>query len=266
MRRIVRLAALLALALAAADAAPESGVSRVEVVGTEFRVVLADGTMRRGRDLVGAVLTLGGHGGLTVRIDSAEIDPLDGDREVWLYGLSKPGSNGAWVDLCPPDPEGVAKGFPLSGAWTASGEHVPSRRDFSLTCTAGASGKCVRLGYKPWKIGPSGESLWDYHQACVRLLRADYCGDGTPHTRPGIPVTIYDRISMQSDSPMPSLGFEAAWGPGSAICLRKTRLPKMITPEDVKRVCPAHVPNWIGEGCTEERARSMPSALLFNRS
>jgi hypothetical protein len=211
--------ALLVLALAAADVAAESDVSRVEVVGTEFRAVMADGTVRRGKELVGAVLALGGRGGLTVRIDSAEIDALDPDREVWLYGLSTPGSDGTWVDLCSPDHDGVAKGFPLSGTWTASGEHVPSTSDFSLTRTTGASGKCVRLGYKHWKIGPGGESLWKYH---------------------------YDRIGIHD--PAPGLSFEAAWGPGGAVCLHKTRLPKMITPDDVKREYPARVLTWIGEG------------------
>lgn len=263
MRWLVRTTAALAVALAIATAAAASEVSRVEVVGTEFRLVLADGTVRRGKDLVGTVIQFGRTPGLMIRIDSAEIDTLDPDREIWLYGLSTPGAaDGTWVDLCPPD----HKGFPVSGTWTANGEHIPSARTFSLTCTSGANGKCVRMGYKPWKTGPGGESLWTYHQACVRLLRADYCGDGISHTRQGVAVMIYDRIEIQRDEPVPELDFEAAWGPGGAVCLRKTRVPEISTFDEMRQKCPARFHDWLRERCTEERARDLKGALLFNRS
>jgi hypothetical protein len=257
------LQAVLALAPTGAAAA-DPALERVEVAGTEFRLVMADGTVRRGQALVGAVIRL--DNGLTIRIDSAGLDPLDPDGEIWLYDLSTPDpATQAWINLCTSDPDGVAKGFPLSGSWTKTGEHVPSPASFSLTCTSGASGKCVRMGYKPWRTGPAGESLWDYHQACVRFLRADYCGDGTPHTRPGMRVSVYDRIAIQADESAAELVFEAAWGPEGAVCLRKTRVPDISSLEDVRRQCPARAAAW-STACTEERARTMPDALLFNGS
>jgi hypothetical protein len=36
-------------------------------------------------------------------------------------------------------------------------------------------------GYKPWGHAPEGTSLAAYYQTCVRLVRADYCGDGVGH-------------------------------------------------------------------------------------
>ena len=65
---------------------------------------------------------------------------------------------------------------------------------FALICTGGAIGKCVRWGYKPWRSGPDGVALWDYHQACVRMVRADYGGDGVGHTRDNTPVDVFDRL------------------------------------------------------------------------
>ena len=34
----------------------------------------------------------------------------------------------------------------------------------------------------------------DWYNACIRLLRADYCGDGRPFTRDGTLVDIYDHL------------------------------------------------------------------------
>jgi hypothetical protein len=258
--------AILTLALIGKNAAAGPQVERIEVVGTEFHLVLADGEVRRGQEIVGAVIRLGGADGLTIRIDSAEIDPLDPGRDIWLYGLSMQTASNTWVNLCTPDHNGVAKGFPLSGSWTAIGEHIPSASAFSLTCTSGASGKCVRMGYKPWRTGPGGASLWDYHQACVRFLRADYCGDGTPHTRPGMLVSVYDRLDIQRNERASGLEFEAAWGAGGAVCLRKTRVPEISTLDEVRRQCPDRAAAWSAEACTEESGRTLPDALMFNAS
>ncbi len=89
---------------------------------------------------------------------------------------------------------------------------------FFITCTGGAEGKCVRFGYKPWRQVPRA-SLAPYYQTCVRLVRADYCGDGTGHTRNGTPIDIFDKIGIQRDEAAPGLTFEAAWGPDGAVCV-----------------------------------------------
>ena len=64
---------------------------------------------------------------------------------------------------------------------------------FELVCISGAQGKCARFGYAPWRQAPDGRPMIDWYNACVRLLRGDYCGDGRPFTRDGTPVDIYDR-------------------------------------------------------------------------
>jgi hypothetical protein len=59
----------------------------------------------------------------------------------------------------------------------------------------------------------------------VRLVRADYCGDGIGHTRDGTPIDIFDAIGIQHDEPAPGMTFEAAWRADGAVCVRHTRLP-----------------------------------------
>jgi hypothetical protein len=263
--RLAALPLLLTLAAAAAQETP----AKVEVVGTAFRLTMADGRMLRGADLVGAVLALGDEAGagLKVRIDALRPDPRDPVGEVTLYALSlQDPASGVWRDLCTPDPDGLALGFPLAGTWTAAGEHLPSDRAFSLTCTSGVIGKCVRMGYRPWALAADGTSLWAYHQACTRMLRADYCGDGTPHTRDGTPVNIADRLGLQTFDPAPEMGFEAAWGADGAVCVRRVRVPEAASLDGLMASCPARLQGRLGEACSMEAARRAPEALLWNQS
>jgi hypothetical protein len=144
---------------------------------------------------------------------------------------------------------------------TADGRHVragPS--DFTLTCASGATGKCVGLGYKPLPEA-NGESLWDYHQACVRMMRADYGGDGSAHTRNGTRIDISDRLGIQLPEHDPGgLSFEAAWGPEGAACLRHTRVPEILSHNELARLYP-RLAGDIGPNCSEATP-----ALLWNRS
>jgi hypothetical protein len=258
-------------ALTAADAAVAAmeAVQRVEVVGTAFRLTTAAGRVLTGLDLVGAVLTLDDPSGerLAVRIDAVRPDPKDPTGETTLYTfMAQDPATGAWANLCAPDADGLAMGFPLSGVWTPTGEHRPSEQAFSLTCTSGALGKCVRLGYKPWQAAADGTPLGPYHQACVRMIRADYCGDGAGHTRDGTPINIADRLGLQVFDPAPALRFEAAWGPDGAVCVHRVRLPEVASLEGLVRACPGRLAGKVGAACTEGAARHSEAALLLNAS
>lgn len=59
-------------------------------------------------------------------------------------------------------------------------------------------------------------------QSCIRMVRADYCGDGRPHTKDGTKINIWDRDGIQKpDAEQPGHPelFEAAWGPSGAVFL-----------------------------------------------
>jgi hypothetical protein len=97
---------------------------------------------------------------------------------------------------------------------------VSSATVITFACTNGALGKCARYGYKPWKT-VHGISLADYHQACVHMVPADYCGDGRPHTREGTQIDVYDRLGIQKREPAADMTFEAAWSPHGAVYVSK---------------------------------------------
>jgi hypothetical protein len=206
----------------------------------------------------------------SIKIREIVQDPTDPDGDILLYRISTVDPvTGAPGELCEPDARGERWAFPLKGRWDANGRRI-SDQGFTLTCSAGAQGKCVRFGYKPWKETPDGFPLADYHQACVRLVLADYCGDqGT--TRDGMLIDIYDRLGIQrpaDDAEQHRLRFEAAWNPEGAVCVAHTRVPENMTLAHLGDVCP-RLRGHLGDAeCTADAAASgrLGPVLLFNRS
>jgi hypothetical protein len=247
------------LAMAAASVAVRS----VGVEGTSFHVTLSDGRIVPQDQLPGTILVLGDGTGRQrrIRIEGVERDRQDAAGEVVLYTLfEQDPESGEWRNLCQPDPDGRRLGFPLAGAFASGGRYERASGRILLTCTGGAEGKCVRFGYKPWGLGPNNISLVPYYQACVRLVRADYCGDGIGHTRDGTPIDIFDAIGIQRNETAPGMTFEAAWGPDGAVCVRRTRLPDVLDSVTLAAQCP-RLERSIGGKCDEGTP-----ALLFNRS
>ena len=166
----------------------------------------------KGAAVEGALLSAADGQGHTfnLKLETAEVDPKDGAGEVYLYTvLYQPTPHLPWQNLCAPDAEGVAKALPLTGQWDAKGNYTP--QGITLACTNGALAKCVRWGYKPWKTDQ--DIPWrDLHQACTRMVRADYCGDGVSHTQQGVNIDIYDDFGIQRRTPQSGMVFEAAWG------------------------------------------------------
>ena len=260
-----------ALALLATLTTPSpartQGIASLEVAGTQFRIRLTDGSLLLQERLVGARLAFTDGAGRQIRfrIESIAQDPRD--EEILLYRIvvADPASGG-WSEFCAPDADGQRLAFPLAGSWDETGRQGPAAPGaFTMACTSGAIGKCVRFGYKPWKTAPDGGSLEPYHRACVRMVRADYCGDGAPHTRDGTAIDVFDRQGIQTPDRAPDMRFEAGWGPGGATCLARPRLPDIVSLDDMLRACPRLAPRS-GPACDEASARRDPAALLFNLS
>jgi hypothetical protein len=267
MRAALALAGLWVAFLLPALSWGQATFKGIRAEGTEFRVTLSDGRVLSSAHLVGAVLSVAGLNSelQTVRIDAVEPDPVDPDHEVQLHTLSVlDHATGSWSNLCDPGPDGVAKAFPLSGSWSPDGRHLSVEQAFSLICTGGAIGKCVRWGYKPWRSTSAGVSLWDYHQACVRMVRADYGGDGVGHTRDDTPIDVFDQLGIVPPASDPGkLTFEASWGAHGAICIRKPRYPDIISLDELERRYP-HLVGRTGDTCQEGSAG--PEAMILNRS
>jgi hypothetical protein len=233
------------------------------VEGTEFVVTLPDGRQRRSRDLAGAELQM--PDGSLLRIDAVERDMLTDGSDIWLHALSVR-TNAGWEPLCALDSSGRSLGFPFPGTFTESGRYRFQKGLFSLSCTIGAQAKCIRIGYAPWKMTRDGTSLVKHYDACIRMIRADYCGDREAHTVNGTIIDIYDDIGIQKkDEASSEMRFEAGWGPDGAVCISHVRIPGLPDPRQVSPSCSALKQQPGGQACNEEWARKH-GAILFNRS
>jgi hypothetical protein len=261
LSRLTALALSLVATLAPVAHAQSARVV-VEAEQTQFKVTLPDGRVRRSPELVGAVLTL--RSGDRVRIDAVERTQDERGRAIWLHTLSV-ADGGGWTNLCLAGPDGRRAGFPVPGRATADGLVIAAAPDvFELTCTAGAQAKCVRFGYRPWENAPDGTSLRHLYNACIRMVRADYGGDGTATTRDGITIDVYDTFRIQTPDLVAGHAFEAGWGPDGAVCVRHPRIREHVTLEQLTARFP-RLAGRVGEICTEDFARAH-GALLFNRS
>jgi hypothetical protein len=194
--------------------------------GSELVGFGADGRALGGADLIGTrmegILSSGDL--LVLRIDSAQL--LPGPSEVWAYGVSYGLADGTWPSLC-----GATDGVPvlalaLAGVWNGQsgvvggGAWSESSTSFTFGCRGAALAKCVELGYEPWQ-SIADVSLHDHHLACVRMIRADYCGDGTAWTTDGIQINLYDDVGIQEDAA--NWKIDAEWLPSGARCIHKLR-------------------------------------------
>ncbi|MBW4434899.1 MAG: hypothetical protein KME28_25095 [Pelatocladus maniniholoensis HA4357-MV3] len=224
----------------------------------------------KGKDLKGAQFDAVDEQGrkLNFQIKDVELDPQDPEKETYLYTVFYlDRSDSKWKNLCTPDAKNVAKAIPLSGFWDKTGAYIESTNLVTFGCTSGVTAKCVRWGYKPWK-NVKGKSLRDFHQACTRMARADYCGNGKPHTREGTLIYIYDVLDIQNKGSEKGMVFEAAWGPDGASCINRPRWFETLS--EIRKQCPEKLTGRINENgscATDQKAlQNWPNSLLFNDS
>lgn len=258
-------ALLTALLLLMVTAPATAAEMRVE--GTAIVVTDESGRERRGAELDGAELNLGDIGTLRI-VSSALDDQARFPDEVWLlHGeLRAPGMS-RFEQICTPDASGDTRMLIYSGYFDDEFRYVAARERFSVTCVSGIEGKCLRWGYLPWRKAPlGGASLAPYYESCIRLARADYCGDDQPTTRDGTSIDIYDRVGVQQPTPdLAEFHFEAGWGTRGAVCVHHARIADNLRLADLPRTCPRLSPAVIGPACDEQRASEL-GALLYNRS
>ena len=145
-----------------------------------------------------------------------------------------------WQPLCNEPWETTAPAIPVAGYWDeddldGDGDYankIDEPGAVTFGCANGAVGKCVVSYYQPWEQyweDETGEVLtysWSaHHQACTRMLRADYCGDGRPWTVDGTLINAFDDIIFQDDDA--SWPVEAEWAPWGANCLSVPRIDSL---------------------------------------
>lgn len=168
-----------------------------------------NGTSSNGIDIAGTGVTLAwvdlSGDALTGELTNGDPVQLRMESDAWSIQVGD-----VWQDLCVgavavPGTWNYKSGVPGGGAYQESAER------FTLACPGSSIAKCAGFGYGP-STGTASELA-----ACVRALRADYCGDGSSSTVSGTPVNVYDVIGIQFDD----LDWEpeAEWTPDGAACI-----------------------------------------------
>jgi hypothetical protein len=187
-----------------------------------------------GLELIGSRLVLLHEDDIYVLIfDDIHLDANNPAGDVYLYDISVYDvNNDITSPLCTLNGQ-PAPAIPLSNHWDmATGDRIDDPSAVTFACAGGALAKCVNWGYRPWATVESCDpefgtctqlSLADHHQSCTRMVRADYCGDGVPHTVDGTLIDAFDHLSpaiqAQTSKNNPMWGVEAEWGPDGARCV-----------------------------------------------
>ncbi len=176
-----------------------------------------NGSSLNGSSLNGATYTGTLSNGMTIELQINDAATLDGaNSDVWTYVVTYNADDG-WHPLCGYEDDGSARrALAVPGVWdTTTGAWFDDGTQFTFACRKASIAKCVELGYKSW-LG-----YGDHQHACVRMLRADYCGDGYSHTVNGTLINLYDDVGVQADTY--DWQIDAEWTPDGALCFNHYR-------------------------------------------
>ncbi len=170
------------------------------------------------------------------RIDAVTYNSSVGTNFYYLSNWNP--TTGTWESACGIDPTGtyapagtLIPAVAFADTWNlVNGTNVYDPDKFTFSCVNAAIGKCVVWGYKRWASQQEcdggnckTQDMSFFHQACTRLVRADYCGDGMYHTRNGTSIDVYDNLGIQTRDGVVGNSLEADWRYDGAHCLRHTR-------------------------------------------
>jgi hypothetical protein len=134
--------------------------------------------------------------------------------------------------IADPDPTHHRGVTMVRGFWDGTGAWHDEPNTVTLSCDAasnqpaveqfveadGAITKCMRQ----FRINPQAFS--DAFLACIRMTRADYCGDGHPHTYAGTEVSVATPLNpMTTAECTDGRCFEASWSKNGAVCIARPR-------------------------------------------
>jgi hypothetical protein len=204
--------------------------------------------------------------------EDSQYDPT-GTGHTYLYTLEQwVDDTASWQPACPADGDGRRVAIPLAATWDERGDRIASSTRFTFGCTTGVIAKCYRWGYRPWVTGYG--DLTSMHWTCTRLARADYCGNGTPHTRNGTTINVWDTLPapiQRHGGLLPPVGmvFEAGWNTGGAVCLSRARW-LLDDAGALAAVCPDRlVPPGVGGTVCDTASDALgydADAAMFNES
>ena len=218
-----------------------------------------------------------------VRLDDVTASPTESDV---LYHMLSAYDNELddWVPLCADAQNNPVGAIALEGGWDAqSGDRLEADDLVTFACRGDVLAKCVEMGYAPWREAKikTGEetkewvSMADHHQACTRMLRADYCGIGQPNTINGTLIDVGDKVKRYKVDGQKIKGkvqayesewdYEAEWGPDGAICIGDSLRTQLFEGQEGYELpsCIADIPET--KKCGKLRKHWASGALIGTR-
>ncbi len=178
-----------------------------------------------------------------------DIQASEEQSDVLLYDLTyRSKTTSEWLPYCG---DNDVAAVPLQHYWDpVTGDRIDDPNVVTFGCTNAVLAKCALWGYRPWATATSCDkdpkkdppkdkwtdkhcseiSLQDHHQACTRMARADYCGDGHAATVDGTLVDIWDKLAPPLQTRFTDWPIEAEWNADGAACVNFARHPEFGYP------------------------------------
>lgn len=154
-----------------------------------------------------------------------------GNRPMSVYALSYEAES-LHANVCPlwhTSPFEPVVTFIRGETYDREEKHVENIGSEWLTiaCANEAAYKTKWLGYGPTSYDPNNLTPVDWHKrnATLKMVTADYCGDGVSYTATDTAVAWSDAAGTIVQAGVAS---EAVWTEDGALCLDATRIPAMM--------------------------------------
>lgn len=208
----------------------------VEIVDGALRGIHG-GNHYTGAQLIGSRWDLAPEGGQPVKMRITAYHQVSARESRYTFSYMQ---NGVMVSVCAPDQGGEVGAIPIKDIVVDADTGAVSHRANSLFlgCLSGAVGKAYAWGYDPESSGLAN------FETAIRVVRADYCYDGTSWTTPGTGIQVED--PWEGAFMYDDYEDEGIWTTTGLACLTRPRnatveqaevicngVPKPICPEDV---------------------------------
>jgi hypothetical protein len=148
--------------------------------------------------------------------------------DVYFYEVQN-WVGGNWVSACVDGAGNPTEAIAVEGNFDSATGSRTSDVGLTWACRGAAIAKAIEWGYRPWV----NTSHKNHHQAAVRMIRADYCGNGVHHTTNGNPIDVADSMGIQTHES--AWNIEAGWGVNGAVCVNTPR--KLYWPKNTLNPC-----------------------------
>jgi len=192
-----------------------------------------DQLLLQGTDFIGAKIALEMPGAIDVTLVitdmDEEVESWSADGSPLVAYRAEYMSGNQYISLCPStSPEnqwftlisGELYNQANNGTSLGISGITTSADSVTLACVGEAAAKMKLMDFHP---AGNREASQDDRMSTLRMITADYCGDGTPYTGTGIPVAWRD-AKETVEPPTTEDILEALWTPSGARCLDTPRL------------------------------------------